>query len=137
MLIRCEASQTSPNHTSSSRLPFGAILSKYFYRLRIGVRAVCCLQYRCCALYTAVHAMFFSPNHVLTCRPLRIPLQPPPPLPRCRYFVLFPIRLLIVVAGMLLFGVMYCVASTLSEEKKLRVQTSAVYTLNMFFLWSW
>jgi glycerol-3-phosphate O-acyltransferase 3/4 len=54
-----------------------------------------------------------------------------------RYGVLFPIRLLIVVAGMLLFGVMYCVAATLSEEKKLRVQTSAVYTLNMFFLWSW
>lgn len=54
-----------------------------------------------------------------------------------RYLVLFPMRLLIVAAGMLLFGVMYSVASMLSEERKLSVQTNAVHTLNMFFLWSW
>lgn len=54
-----------------------------------------------------------------------------------RYCVLFPIRCLILLAGMFFFTVMYAVSSVMPPAKRLGVQQSAVSMLVMFFLWSW
>lgn len=54
-----------------------------------------------------------------------------------RYGILFPLRILIILLGMLLFAIMYAVSLMFAESGRLRVQERAVRMLAMFFLWSW